>query len=77
MNTTEVDMADSVTKQGITIRLRAKNGWRVRIALAAVWAACRFSRWVGVGIRLDTDGAIFRERQRRITEIQNRRSTGK
>lgn len=66
-------MVDVVSKQNITIRVRAKNGWRVRIALAAVGAACRFSRWVGVGVRLDTDGAIFRERQRRITEIENRR----
>lgn len=68
-------MVDVVSKQGIAIRVRAKKVWRVRIALAAVGAACRFSRWVGVGVRLDTDGAIFRERQRRITEIQKRRIT--
>ena len=72
-----IDVADAVNEQSITIRVRAKNYWRVRIALVAVGAACRFSRWVGVGVRLDTDGAIFRERQRRIAEIENRRLTWK
>ena len=71
--TTEVDVAKVISGQNITIRVRAKSTWRARIALAAVGAACRFSRWVGVGVRLDTDGAIFRERQRRIAEIQSRR----
>ena len=73
VNTTEVDVAKVISGENITIRVRAKNTWRVRIALAAVGAACRFSRWVGVGVRLDTDGVIFRERRRRIAEIQSRR----
>ncbi len=75
MADTDVDVAKVISSQNITIRVRAQNTWRVRIALALVGAACQFARWIGVGVRLDTDYAIYRLRQRRIAEIQSRRYT--